>query len=163
VWSRKLPSQPKSVRVYRDNLGHWYASFVVTRNVAPAGQASGSIGVDWGVRTPAATTDPAFDLPYLGHRKRCAAEVARAQRKMARRARRRGRKLHGPQSAGYRQAERQNARAQKRAARQNQHDGRMWARRVVASHHLIAVEDFRPKFLARSTMARKGPTRRSGR
>ncbi|HEY3952125.1 MAG TPA: transposase, partial [Streptosporangiaceae bacterium] len=62
---------------------------------------------------------------------------------------------HGPQSAGYRQAQRENARAQKRAARQNQHDGRMWARNVVASHDLIAVEDFRPTFLARSTMARK--------
>jgi len=27
VWSRELPSQPSSVRVYRDGLGHWYASF----------------------------------------------------------------------------------------------------------------------------------------
>lgn len=31
----------------------------------------------------------------------------------------------------------------------------MWARGVVAHHALIAVEDFRPQFLARSTMARK--------
>jgi putative transposase len=155
VWSRELPSAPKSVRVYRDNLGHWYASFVVTREIAPAEPATGSIGVDWGVRAPATTTDPAFDLPYLGHRQRCAAQVARAQRKMARRARKRGRRLHGPQSKGYRQAERQNAKVQKKAARQNQHDGRMWARTVVASHDLIAVEDFRPTFLARSTMARK--------
>jgi putative transposase len=31
----------------------------------------------------------------------------------------------------------------------------MWARRVVANHQIIAVEDFRPRFLARSTMARK--------
>jgi putative transposase len=31
----------------------------------------------------------------------------------------------------------------------------MWARRVVANHQTIAVEDFRPRFLARSTMARK--------
>ena len=29
------------------------------------------------------------------------------------------------------------------------------ARRVVAEHQLIAIEDFRPKFLAKSTMARK--------
>ena len=155
VWSRELPSDPKSVRVYRDNLGHWYASFVVTREAAPVQPAAGAIGVDWGVRAPATTTDPACDLPCPGHRKRCAAEVARAQRKMARRARRRGRKLHGPQSRGYRQAERQSARAQKKAARQNQHDGRQWARKVAAGHRLIAVEDFRPKFLAKSTMARK--------
>ena len=31
VWSRELPSEPTSVRVYRDSLGHWYASFVVRR------------------------------------------------------------------------------------------------------------------------------------
>ena len=31
----------------------------------------------------------------------------------------------------------------------------MWARRVVADHQLIAIEDFKPKFLAKSTMARK--------
>lgn len=29
VWSRVLPADPTSVRVYRDSLGHWYASFVV--------------------------------------------------------------------------------------------------------------------------------------
>ena len=155
VWSRDLPSEPSSVRVYQDNLGHWYASFVVQCETVPADPASGRIGIDWGVRTPATTTDPAYDLPCLAHRQRCAAEVAKAQRKMARRARRHGRELRGPQSRGYRQAERQAARAQKKAARQNQHDGRIWARRIVAGHDLIAVEDFRGKFLAKSKMARK--------
>lgn len=32
VWSRELPCKATSVRVYRDNLGHWYASFVVRRD-----------------------------------------------------------------------------------------------------------------------------------
>jgi hypothetical protein len=32
VWSRELPSEPSSVRVYRDSIGHWYASFVVRHN-----------------------------------------------------------------------------------------------------------------------------------
>jgi len=155
VWSRDLPSEPKSVRVYQDNLGHWYASFVVTREVVLAEPATGRIGIDWGVKVPATTTDPAYDFPYAGHRKRCAAQVARAQRKMARRARKHGKKLHGPQSAGYRQAERESAKLQKKAARQNTHDGRVWARRVVADHDVIAVEDFKPKFLAKSRMARK--------
>lgn len=36
VWSRELPSAPTSVRVYQDSLGHWYASFVVYREVASA-------------------------------------------------------------------------------------------------------------------------------
>jgi putative transposase len=151
VWSRELPSPPSSVRVYQDSLGHWYASFVVTREITPAPDAGGGIGVDWGVTTTATTTDPAFDLPHLSHRKRCAAELARAQRKLARRRRPRG---HA-QSNGYRRAARQAARLHKKAARQTTHDARVWANRVAANHQLIAVEDFKPKFLAKSTMARK--------
>ena len=151
VWSRDLPSDPTSVRVYQDSLGHWYASFVVTRTVEPATDADGGIGIDWGVATTATTTDPRFDLPHLGHRKRCAAALAKAQRKMARRRRPRG---HA-QSGGYRRAARQAAKLHKKAARQTTHDARVWARRVVNHHALIAVEDFKPKFLARSTMARK--------
>ncbi|AHH22191.1 putative transposase [Nocardia nova SH22a] len=152
VWSRGLPSEPTSVRVYRDCLGHWYASFVVRREIdtcVPA--ATAGIGIDWGVSTTATTTDPAYDLPYGGHRKRCAAELARAQRKMARRRRARG---QAP-SAGYQRARRQAAKICKKAARQNTHAARVWARRVVADHHTIAVEDFKPTFLSRSTMARK--------
>ncbi|KQY36287.1 transposase [Nocardia sp. Root136] len=151
VWSRELPCAPTSVRVYRDSLGHWYASFVVRRSVDALPVATGSIGIDWGITTTATTTDPDHDLPYLGHRKRCAAELARAQRKMARRRRPKGQ----AQSNGYRQARREAARLYKKAARQNTHTARVWARRVVADYHTIAVEDFKPKFLARSTMARK--------
>ncbi|WP_062978083.1 RNA-guided endonuclease InsQ/TnpB family protein [Nocardia flavorosea] len=151
VWSRVLPSPPSSVRVYRDSLGHWYASFVVRREVKPAPAAFGAIGIDWGVCATATTTSPAHDLPYAGHRRRCAAELARAQRKMSRRRRPKGQ----VQSNGYQQARREAARLHKKAARQNTHAARVWARRVVADHQVIAVEDFKPKFLARSTMARK--------
>ncbi|GID26169.1 transposase [Paractinoplanes brasiliensis] len=152
VWSRALPSEPTSVRVYRDSLGYWYASFVVRRDQAavPGADLPG-IGVDWGVKTTATTTNPAFDLPHLGHRKRCAAELAKAQRKMARRRRAKG---HAP-SKGYQASKRQAARIVKKAARQNTHDARVWAKNVVERHHLIAVEDFKPNFLARTTMARK--------
>lgn len=33
VWSRGLPAEPSSVRVYRDSVGDWYASFVVPAQV----------------------------------------------------------------------------------------------------------------------------------
>ncbi|MCU1644780.1 MAG: transposase [Nocardia sp.] len=151
VWSRELPSEPTSVRVTQDSLGNWYVSFVVRRAVEPAPVAEGGIGIDWGVSTTATTTDPVFDLPYLGHRKRCAAELARTQRTMARR--RRG--TRGPQSGGYQRAARQAAKLHKKAARQTEHDARVWAIGVVESHELIAVEDFKPRFLAKSSMARK--------
>ncbi|WP_241228317.1 RNA-guided endonuclease InsQ/TnpB family protein [Corynebacterium hylobatis] len=150
VWSRELPSEPTSVRVYQDSLGHWYASFVVRREVEPAPEVEGHIGIGWGVSTTATTTDEHYDLPDLGHRRRCAAELATAQRTMARR-HRKGRK----QSKGYQRARRQAARLHKKAARQTEHDSRVWAKRVTDNHDLIAVEDFKPMFLARSTMARK--------
>ena len=152
VWSRELPCDPSSVRVYRDNLGHWYASFVVKREaVTPAAADGCVIGIDWGVKTTATTTNTDFDLPHLGHRQRCAAERAKAQRAMARRRRPKG----VAPSKGYLRAKRQAARIEKKAARQNTHDARQWAARVVDAHHLIAVEDFKPTFLAKSRMARK--------
>ena len=151
VWSRELPSEPSSVRVYQDALGYWYASFVVTREPVPAPEADGSVGIDWGVTTTATATDPAYDLPYGGHRKRCAAELAKAQKRMARRRRQRGQ----VPSHGYRRARREAAKLHKKAARQNIHTARVWARRVVDNHQTIAVENFRGKFLAKSNMARK--------
>jgi putative transposase len=153
VWSRELPSDPTSVRITRDGLGHWYASFVVCRDIPSAPESGGGIGVDWGVGTTATTTttDVSFDLPYLGHRSRCAAELAKAQRKMARR--HNGKR--GPQSHGYHRARRDAAKLHKKAVRQTRHDSRVWAKQVVDHHDLIAVEDFKPRFLAKSTMARK--------
>lgn len=151
VWSRELASDPTSVRIYQDSLGHWYTSFVVRREAFAAPEASGAIGVDWGVRTTATTTDARFDLPHLGHRKRCATELARAQRKMARRRRPKGQ----AQSNGYRRAKHAAARLHKKAARQNSHDSRQWAKSIVDNHQVIAVEDFKPKFLAKSAMARR--------
>lgn len=151
VWSRELPSKPSSCRVYRDSLGDWYVSFVVTRETEAAPEATGKIGIDWGVSTTATATDPIYDLPYAGHRKRCAAELAKAQRKMSRRRKARGQ----TQTNGYRRASKDAAKLHKKAMRQNTHIGRVWAKKVTDAHALIAVEDFKPKFLARSTMARK--------
>jgi len=150
VWSRDLPSDPSSVRVYQDCLGHWYASFVVHRDVEPAPVAEGGIGVDWGVTATASTTDPAFDLPHSEHRKRCADALAKAQRTMARRHR-----VGRAQSNGYARARRDAALLHKKGARQVQYDARIWAKKIVQAHQLIAVEDFKPRFLAKSSMARK--------
>jgi len=151
VWSRELPCAPSSVRVYQDNLGHWYASFVVRRRLEPAPETGRAIGIDWGVATTATTTDPAYDLLYLGHRKRCAAELGKAQRKMSRRRRARGR----APSRGYLRAKRDAAKLHQKAASQNKHAARIWAKSVVDNHQMIAIEDFKPRFLAKSTMARK--------
>ncbi|MFD6894057.1 RNA-guided endonuclease InsQ/TnpB family protein [Rhodococcus sp. NPDC060086] len=153
VWSRDLPSEPSSVRITRDSLGHWYASFVVTRarQPIPVLDDDSAVGIDWGVTRTATATYEEFDLPHAEYRKRCAAELAKSQKRMARRRRGKG---QAP-SKGYQRARRQAAKVHTKAARQNRHDGRAWAKRVVDEHQLLAVEDFKPKFLAKTTMARK--------
>ncbi|WP_405521064.1 RNA-guided endonuclease InsQ/TnpB family protein [Streptomyces canus] len=136
VWSRDLPAEPSSVRVYRDSLGHWYASFVITAEVQPLPGTGQVIGIDWGVSQTATTAQ---------------AKLSRYDRMMARREPARGQAA----SRGYREAKKLRAKAYKKVSRQRQDTGRKWAKRVVGDHDAIAVEDFRPKFLAKSTMARK--------
>ncbi|MFF3679406.1 RNA-guided endonuclease InsQ/TnpB family protein [Streptomyces sp. NPDC002120] len=151
VWSRRLPSDPSSVRIYRDSLGHWYASFVVRTERQPLPKTGAVIGVDWGVRETATTTSDTHDLPHPEYGKTAAGKLARYQRMMARRKPKRGQGA----SKGYRKAQRQAAKVHKKIARLRQETARKWAKKVVTDFDRIAVEDFRPKFLAKSTMARK--------
>jgi putative transposase len=151
VWSPDLPKPPSSVRIYRDGLGHWYASFVVATSTDALPATGRDIGIDWGVKETATTTSDAHDLPHAQHGKTAAQKLARYQRQMARRRPARGQ----AGSKGYRQAKRQTAKLHKKVARQREDTGRKWAKAVVRDHDRLAVEDFRPKFLAKSTMARK--------
>lgn len=151
VWSRELPKAPSSVRVYRDSVGHWYASFVVATITEELPATGRDIGIDWGVKETATTSSDAHDLPHPEHGKNAAQRLAHYQRMMARRKPKRGQAA----SRGYREAKRQAAKLHKKVARQRQDTGRKWAKKVVRDHDRLAVEDFRPKFLAKSTMARK--------
>ncbi|MGW0394228.1 RNA-guided endonuclease InsQ/TnpB family protein [Streptomyces sp. NPDC003042] len=151
LWSRDLPADPSSVRIYRDSLGHWYASFVVETETRPLPETGAVIGVDWGVKETATTTSDAHDLPHPEHGKKAAGKLAHYQRVMARRRPKRGQAA----SKGYRKAKRQAAKVYKKIARQRQDSARKWAKRIVMDFDRLAVEDFRPKFLAKSTMARK--------
>ncbi|WP_285564680.1 transposase [Streptomyces sp. RTGN2] len=151
VWSRDLPADPTSVRVYRDSLGHWYASFVVETAAEPLPETGRVIGIDWGVKETATTTSDAHDLPHPQHGKSAAVKLARHQKQMARRKPGRGKTA----SKGYRTASHAAAKVHKKVARQRQDTGRKWAKTVVRDFDQLAVEDFKPKFLAKSTMARK--------
>jgi putative transposase len=62
VWSRDLPEPPSSVRVYRDSVGHWYASFVVAATVEAM-----------------PVTSDAHDLPHAQHGKNAAQRLAHGQ------------------------------------------------------------------------------------
>ena len=152
VWSRELPSEPTSVRVYEDAAGWWWASFVVeTEDPVPLEPNGRAIGIDWGVKTTATTTDPEFDLDYQGVITRQARNLARYQRRMA---------LHlnkktSEQTQAYRRAKKKAARVHRTVRWQRREHARQWASKVVGSHDQIAVENFKPKFLAKTTMAKK--------
>ncbi|CAM5693222.1 RNA-guided endonuclease InsQ/TnpB family protein [Streptomyces chartreusis] len=150
VWSRQLPKPPSSVRVYRDAVGHWWASFVVPAVIEALPATGRVIGIDWGVKETATTSD-AHDLPHAQHGRTAAQKLARYQRMMARRKPKKGQAA----SNGYREAQRQAARLHRKVAAQRQDTARKWAKQVVRDHDAIAVENFRPRFLAKTTMARK--------
>ncbi|WP_405906676.1 transposase [Streptomyces sp. NBC_00828] len=151
VWSRDVPAGPSSVRIYQDSIGHWYASFVVPAEVEPLPATGRVLGVDWGVKETATTTSDAHDLPHAGHGRKAKEKLTRYDRMMARRKPKKGQ----PGSRGYREAKRLRAKAYKKVARRRQDTGRKWAKSVVRDHDALAVEDFKPKFLAKTTMARK--------
>jgi putative transposase len=151
VWSRELAAAPSSVRVHRDSVGHWYASFVVATEVQPLPSTGQVLGVDWGVKETATTTSDAHDLPHPQHGRKAQAKLSRYDRMVARRKPKKGQAA----SKGHREAKKWRAKVYAKIARQRQDTARKWAKRVVRDHDAIAVEDFRPKFLAKTTMARK--------
>jgi putative transposase len=151
VWSRDLPAAPSSVRVHQDVLGHWHCSFVVPAQVEPLPATKRVIGIDWGVKETATTTSAAHDLPHAEYGKKAKEKLSRYDRMMARRKPKKGQAA----TKGYREAKRLRAKLHKKVAGQRKDASRKWAKAVVRDHAAIAVEDFKPKFLAKTTMARK--------
>lgn len=141
VWSRKLPVEPKSVRVYRDAAGWWWASFVVDIDEeARPRENNDAIGIDWGVKTPATTTNPQFNLGYTPRVKNNAKALARYQKRM-------DRHRKAQQWENYRKARKKSAKLHRRVKNQRKEQSRKWAQIVAKNHSIIAVEDFKPKFL----------------
>ena len=84
VWSRPLPSAPRSVTVYRDAAGRWWASFVVRVEPEPVGATGQSTGVDVGLSTFATTEYADADVPNPRFARAAAKALARSQRNLAR-------------------------------------------------------------------------------
>src|SRR5699024_5861862 len=135
-----------------DAAGWWWASFVVDAEPEPLpSPPPTSVGIDWGISTTAVATDPELTLHFQDVAARQARYIKKQQRRMA---------LHRKQrdaaeKKAYAKARKAAAREHKRAAWQRKERARKWAQTVAASHRDVAVEAFRPKFLAKSTMARK--------
>lgn len=146
VWSRELPSQPKSCVVTCDAVGNWSVSFVVRREKEAFPPSKEAIGIDWGVAEVATTTDHNFNLSCGNHTRNNADVLTAASRKLAR---------AKPGSNRRKKAKRRVAKIHLGIARQRRDRAFKWARKIVTAFGKIAVEDFRPAFLSKSTMAKK--------
>lgn len=134
VWSRELPSDPSSVRIFRDVLGRWWCSFVVLRPQAPQPPLTGrSIGIDWGVTEVATTTSDDHDLAHPQYGRTGAAKLARYQRMMARRKPAKG----VAASRGYKSAKRAAAKQHAHVAAQRADTGRKWAKAIAATKRAL--------------------------
>lgn len=164
VWSRELPSAPTSVRVYRKPNGKWFASFVVEiASECDIPNTGSVVGIDWGVRETAttATVDSQgevreskdLDMPFGAYERKYEKPLAEAQRRMARRYQK-GKRL-SEQSRGYKKALRQYRELKRRSAAQRKDAANKWAVKVCRNSDAIASEDFKPKFLFRTLMARR--------
>lgn len=109
-------------------------------------KADAAVGIDWGVSTVATTTSPDFDLPCGNQTKNSAEALKQAQRKLSR-------AVKG--SIGRKRARKAVARIHQKIARQRKDRAFKWARKIVTSFSHIAIEDFKPAFLKKSTMAKK--------
>jgi transposase len=95
VWSRGLPSDPTSVRVYRDSLGHWYASFVVRCDDEPLPDADAPVDADGRAHGAIAVEDfkPRFLTKSTMARKAQDAAIGATKRELIDYAQRVGRKV----------------------------------------------------------------------
>lgn len=164
VWSRRLPSAPTSVRVYRKPNGKWFASFVVETTPEYDTPHTGSaVGIDWGVQETATTVtvddqgevkeSVDLDMPFGAYERKYEKRLAEVQRRMARRYQKD--KRRSEQSRGYKKALRQYRELKRRSTAQRKDAANKWAVKVCRNSDAIASEDFKPKFLSRTTMARK--------
>lgn len=146
VTSRQLPSNPKSVRVYKKPNGRWYASFVVQVDKITFPPVGSAIGIDWGIKTTAVTTDPDCDIDYQGFAKKEASALRRLDKTMKRRQPKRGQ----PASRGYRNAKHQRAALFHKITDRRGDHAVKWANKVTAKHDVIGIEDFKPAFVNRN-------------
>ncbi len=146
VWSRPLPSAPRSVTVYRDPAGRWWASFVVRVPADSVGVTGQVTGLDVGLTTFATTEFADADVANPRFARRAAKALARSQRNLAR-------KKAG--SANRAKAKVAVARAHARVGAQRGDFVHKQARTLARRFDRIGVEDLRVKnLLANRRLAR---------
>lgn len=147
VWSRPLPSPPKSVTVSVDPEGHWWASFTVEVPVEHVEVPPADSGVDLGLTRLAVTVDPSADIPNPRFSKTERRQLARVDARAGR-----SRRDHSTTSA---KARLRRAKAHGKLARRRADHHHRTARAVARSFNEIGVEDLRVKnLMANKKLAR---------
>lgn len=141
VWSRPLPSVPRSVTVSRDPVGHWWASFVVRVEVDDAGTTGQVTGLDVGLTTFATTEFADADVANPCYARCAAKALARSQRNLARK--RKG-------STGRAKAQVGVARVHARVGDQRRDFAQREARTLARRFDRIGVEDLRIRNMVRN-------------
>ena len=86
-WSRSLPAgaEPSTVTVSRDSAGRWHISILVVEVIAPLRPMESAVGIDVGI-TSLVTLSTGQKIANPGHERRDRARLARAQRRLSRKA-----------------------------------------------------------------------------
>ena len=82
VWSRQLPSEPASVTIYQDAVGHFYASFVVEVALpeTPLPMTGRTTGLDAGLTTLGTVADSWLDVENPRHLRRASKALSKKRR-----------------------------------------------------------------------------------
>jgi putative transposase len=148
VWSRRLPSEPSSLTIYRDRAERWWASFVCRVEVPdrPVRPTARSTGLDVGLDTFATVEDPAHDVKNPRFAKTAAKAKRRVDRNLAR--------TH-PGSNHRAKVRLRRARIEARIAARRADFHQKEARKLVAVYDRIGVEDFKIKRMTRRGRGRR--------
>lgn len=141
VLSRPLPSTPRSVRIFRDAAGHWWASLPVDVAAEDAPATGETTGLDVGLTTFATTEHPDADVPNPRYARAAAKALARSQRNCAR-------KEKGSNNRA--KARRHVARVHARTAAQRSDFQHKQARALARRFDRIGVEDLQVRNMVRN-------------
>ena len=141
VWSKALPSVPKTVTVYRDAAGRWWASFVVRVGPEVVGATGATTGLDVGLTTFATTEYPDADVANPRFARAAAKALARSQRSLSR-------KKKGSHNRA--KAKTATAKVAARTANQRKDWQHKQARQLARRFDRIGVEDLRINNMVRN-------------
>jgi putative transposase len=136
-WHRPLQGIPKQCTLKREG-DHWYACIVSEGEPVPLPPTGKSVGIDLGLTDFATFSDDSPPLPNPRFLRKTEAKLVKAQQKVSRRQRNKGK---GRQSNRYHKAKKALAKLHRHVARCRKDFAHKQARKLVHRYEHIGVED----------------------